>query len=64
MALGLKLPGTCSCPESATRDGHMLIMKPVDHEPDPFAIVLNVCRFCGRSAKRPYWGLKERPGGR
>jgi hypothetical protein len=37
----------------------MLVMKPVDHEPESFAIVLNVCRFCGRSAKPPYSGLKS-----
>jgi hypothetical protein len=37
----------------------MLVMKPVDHEPESFAIVFNVWRFCGRRAKPPYSGLKE-----
>lgn len=62
MALGLNLrEHAYSCPELATRDGHMLLMKPVDHEPEFFAIVLNVCRFCGRSANAALFGP---PGGR
>jgi hypothetical protein len=34
----------------------MLTMKPVDHEPESFANVLNVCRFCVRNAETALFG--------